>query len=88
MDHQRMQAREQDQAQQQARTTEEAKVQTKAATGIYGGNLMTAEERARYRTQVQAMQTEQERTEFEARHREQMQARGRDRGIEPVVTED
>jgi hypothetical protein len=86
MDHARMQARERDQSRQQAHTT----VQDKSRTmiGVYGGNLMTADERSRYRAQWQAMQTEQERTEFEARHREEIQSRAREQGIEPLVTQD
>jgi opacity protein-like surface antigen len=84
MDHDRLQTRERDRTQAQA---SQGAAKT-AAKGIYGGNLMTAEERNQYREKLGKLQTEQERNEFEARHREQMQLRAKERGVEPEVTAD
>jgi hypothetical protein len=96
MDQERLQTRErdrtQDQAQTQTQTQTQAQTQTKASAGggegIYGGNLMTVQERNRYRAELGGLQDEQQRKEYEARHREQMQLRAKERGIEPEVTTD
>jgi hypothetical protein len=45
---------------------------------IYGQQLMSEEEQARYRRQLQAMSSEAERERFAAQHRGQMQARARE----------
>lgn len=82
-DRDRMQERERDRTQAEAKPH----AATGGVTGIYGGNLMTEQERARYREQRGLLKTDQERAQFEARHREQMQMRAKERGVEPVVTE-
>ena len=56
--------------------------------GIYGGNLMTAQERNQYRAELGALKTDEERQQYQARHREQMQLRAKERGVEPKVTDD
>jgi len=87
-DQQRAQSRERD------RTQDREQIQTREhasggpGQGIYGGNLMTVEERNQYREQLRKLETDRDRAQFEARHREQMQLRARDRGIEPVTTTD
>ena len=90
MDQERLQTRERDRTQDQAQT--QAQAQTKASAGgsegIYGGNLMTVQERNQYRAELGGLQNEQQRKEYEARHREQMQVRAKERGIEPEVTTD
>lgn len=48
---------------------------------IYGQRLMSEEEQARYRRQLQAMSSEAERERFIAQHREQMQARAREHRV-------
>ena len=94
MDQERLQTRERDrtQDQAQAQTQTQAQTQAKAAAGggegIYGGNLMTVQERNQYRAELGGLQDEQQRKEYEARHREQMQLRAKERGIEPEVTTD
>jgi hypothetical protein len=83
-DHNRLQTRERDRTQ-----APPSQSSAKAASkGIFGGNLMTVEERNQYREQLGKLQGDQPRNEFEARHREQMQARARERGVEPKVTMD
>jgi len=88
MDQQRMQSRERDRTQDREQTQSREHAATGAGKGIYGGNLMTVEERNQYREQLRLLQSDQERTQFEARHREQMQLRAKERGIEPVTTSD
>lgn len=44
---------------------------------IYGGELMSVEERNQYREQLQQMDSDQERTQFQAQHREKMEARAK-----------
>ena len=86
MDQQRMQTRERTQDREQAQTQSQAS--KGAGEGIYGGNLMTVQERNQYRAELGGLQDEQQRKEYEARHREQMQLRSKERGIEPEVTTD
>lgn len=50
---------------------------------LYGGDLMTAEERARYRNQLQSAQTAEERERLRAQHRTEIQARAKERGLNP-----
>jgi len=92
MDQERLQTRERDRTQDQAQTQTQAQTQAKASAGsgegIYGGNLMTVQERNQYRAELGGLQDEQQRKEYEARHREQMQLRAKERGIEPEVTTD
>jgi hypothetical protein len=44
---------------------------------IYGGKLMSVEERNEYREALRNMRSEAERAQFEARHREEIQKRAR-----------
>ena len=50
--------------------------------GIYGGALMSVEERNQYREQLRLIESDQERLQFMAKHREEMQARARMKGID------
>ncbi|MBP8302099.1 MAG: hypothetical protein KA020_17155 [Planctomycetes bacterium] len=100
LDHDRLQTRDRDRtqdqtqtqtqdqtkAQEQARTQEQQHAAGAAGAGIYGGNLMTAEERTQYRKQFGALTTDLQRNEFAAAHRTRMQARSKERGIEPQLT--
>jgi len=43
---------------------------------IYGGELMTVQERNQYREQLRRMDSEEERRQFDARHRDKMKRRG------------
>jgi hypothetical protein len=49
---------------------------------------MTVEERNQYREQLGGLKTEQERTQFQAQHREQMQLRAKEKGVPAEVTAD
>ena len=92
MDQERMQTREQDRTQDRTQDRDQDQIRQHASAGqgegIYGGNLMTVQERNQYRDQLGGLKTEQERNEFKARHQEQMQSRAKERGIEPEVTTD
>jgi hypothetical protein len=44
---------------------------------IYGGELMTVQERNAYREQLRHMDSEDEREKFQAQHREQMELRAK-----------
>ncbi len=48
---------------------------------IYGSQLMTVEERAAHRRQLQALKTEEERQRFRTEHHERMKARAAERGV-------
>jgi len=86
----RWKAREQDRAQvhQQDGTGTAAGQGKGAGNGIYGGNLMTVEERNQYRAQYGALKTDAERNEYLARHRQKMELRAQERGVDPKVTTD
>jgi hypothetical protein len=86
MDQQRMQTRERTQDREQAQAQTQAS--KGAGEGIYGGNLMTVQERNQYRAELGALKTDEERLEFKARHREKMELRAQERGIDPQVTND
>jgi hypothetical protein len=86
MDQERLQTRERTQDRTQAQT--QAHAAKGAGTGIYGGNLMTVQERNQYRTELGALKTDEERQQYQARHHEQMQLRAKERGIDPKVTDD
>lgn len=86
MDQQRMQSRERTQDREQAQT--QAQASKGAGEGIYGGNLMTVQERNQYRAELGALKTDEERMQYQARHREKMQLRAKERGIEPETTND
>ena len=44
---------------------------------VYGGELMTVQERNQYREQLRHMESEEERRKFQAQHREQMDLRAK-----------
>jgi len=48
--------------------------------GIYGGALMTVEERNEYRERLRSMDSEADRQRFIAEHREEMRSRAREQG--------
>lgn len=88
-----LQKRTQTQTQTQAQSQQQnqdriGQAEGGAGNGIYGGNLMTTQERSQYREQLRVLQSEQERNEFTARHREQMQQRSKQRGVPVEVTND
>jgi len=50
---------------------------------IYGGQMMTEQERNQYREQLRLIgDDEQKRTQFMAQHREEMQKRAKEKGVE------
>lgn len=49
--------------------------------GIYGGALMSVEERSQYREQLRMLDSDEERLKFMAKHRKEMQARARLKGV-------
>jgi hypothetical protein len=49
---------------------------------IYGGNVMTVQERNEHREQLRQIESDQERAQLIAQHREEMQARAMQRGVE------
>ena len=76
------QLREQYQVQHENRMQDRAKKQGKDLVppgqgSIYGSELMTVEERNRYREQLRKMDSEKERLAFQAQHREKMDARSK-----------
>ncbi len=50
--------------------------------GIYGGAMMSVEERIQYREQLRMFDSDEERSQFMAQHREEMQVRAKMRGID------
>jgi len=49
---------------------------------------MSMQERNQYRAELGSLKSDEERLEYKARHREEMESRARDRGIEPQITTD
>jgi hypothetical protein len=49
---------------------------------VYGAELMTEGEMSRYQAQIQSAASEQERQMIQAKHREEMQVRAREKGVE------
>ena len=77
-----VQAREQFQAQHeekmQARAQKQGKDLVPPGQGpIYGGELMTVQERNQYREQLRHMDSDADREKFQAQHREQMEQRAK-----------
>jgi hypothetical protein len=77
-----VEAREQFQAQHEKQMQERAKMQGKDLVPpdqgpVYGGELMTVEERNQYREQLRRMDTEDQQLKFQAQHREKMDARAK-----------
>lgn len=50
--------------------------------GIYGGAVMSVEERNQYREQLQMIASDKEKLQFMAQHREEMQVRAKLKGID------
>ena len=77
-----VEAREQYQIKHEAKMQERAQLQGKDLVPpgqgpIYGGELMTAQERNEYREQLRHMDSDAEREKFQAQHREQMNLRAK-----------
>ena len=77
-----VQAREKFQAQHEKKMLQRAHEQGKDLVPpgqgtIYGGELMTVQERNEYREQLRHMDSEEERKKFQAQHREQMELRAK-----------
>ncbi len=77
-----IEAREQFQARHEKMMQERAQKQGKDLVppgqgAIYGGELMTVQERNEYREQLRHMDSEEEREKFQAQHREQMELRAK-----------
>jgi hypothetical protein len=88
MDQDRLQTRERDRTQDRDQAMTQTRASGGAGDGIYGGNLMSVQERNQYRAELGNLKSDEERLEYKARHREKMEVRARDRGIEPQVTTD
>ena len=84
-EHDRLQQREQDRTKAHAASAQ-AGNGAAAGKGIYGGNLMTEQERNQYRERLGSMTTEQERNAFMAQHQEVMQKRSKERNVPIEVT--
>jgi hypothetical protein len=50
--------------------------------GIYGGAIMSVEERNQYREQIKMIDSDEERLKFMAQHREEMQMRAQRKGVD------
>lgn len=83
MDRDRMMNRDRTQDQDRIHVAERNQA---AGAGIYGGNLMTEQERQRYREQLQSKQTAEEREAFQNQHRAQMDERARERKVPAETT--
>lgn len=75
-------AREQYQIRHEAKMQERAQLQGKDLVpprqgSIYGGELMTVQERNQYREQLRHMDSDEEREKFQAQHHEQMNLRAK-----------
>jgi hypothetical protein len=88
MDQDRLQTRERDRTQDREQAATKTQASKGAGDGIYGGNLMTVQERNQYRAELGGLATEQERNEYKARHRDKMQLRAKERDVEPEITTD
>ena len=86
-EHDRLQQRERDRTKTHAASTQ-AGNGAAGGKGIYGGNLMTEQERNQYRERLGSMKTEQERNAFMAQHQEVMQKRSKAKNVPIEVTAD
>ena len=84
-EHDRLQQREQDRTRTHAASAQAGDGAAKGQ-GIYGGNLMTEQERNQYRNRLGSLETEQERNAFMAQHQEAMQKRSKERNVPIEVT--
>jgi hypothetical protein len=83
--HDRLQQREQYRTRSHAASAQ-AGNGAASGQGIYGGNLMTEQERNQYRKRLGSLETEQERNAFIAQHQEEMQKRSKERNVPIEVT--
>ncbi len=78
-------------AQHRATVQSRAKLQNtdlaKPGRGIYGGAVMSVEERNQYREQLRLTDSDTEKEKFMAQHREEMQMRARAQGIDSADLE-
>ena len=74
-----LQARHKDQM--QARAKAQGIELARPGSGIYGGELMSIEERNRYREELRMIDSQENRAKFTAQHREEMQIRAKLQGI-------
>lgn len=65
----------------QARAQEQGVNVAPPGKGIYGGALMTVEERSRFREQLRSIGSAEEKRQFLAEHRSEMQQRAKARGV-------
>lgn len=80
---------EQHQEQMQKRAENQGVAIKSPGQGIYGGALMTVQERNQYRERLQSIDSnEQEKKQFLAQHREEMQIRARQQGVDLPETEE
>jgi hypothetical protein len=85
--HEAKQAQQRNQSQQRDQAQEQKQVHAPGTasggdTDIYGHELMTVQERNRYREQLQLVESDPEqKTRFLSQHREQMQARANAQGV-------
>ena len=56
-------------------------VQVQAQEQVYGGQLMTQQERIEYRARISAAKTAEAREQIRKEHHEQMQIRAKERGV-------
>lgn len=84
----RKQAEEQHREMIQARAKNQGVDVTPPGKGIYGGAVMSVEERNQYREQLRMIDSDEERLQFMAQHREEMQMRAMLQGLEPDVLEE
>lgn len=74
----RLQVQAQHETQMQIRAKEQGKDLVPPGQGpVYGGELMTVQERNQYREQLRTLQSEEEMQQFMARHRERMNERAK-----------
>jgi len=84
-DQDRLRTRDQEKAQDQVRDRDrihQADASSATAGDVYGQALMTEQERNRYRERLMNAGTEEERQQIQARHREEMNRRAREQGVE------
>lgn len=84
----RKQAEEQHREMIQVRAKTQGVDVTPPGKGIYGGAAMSVEERNQYREQLRMIESDEERLQFMAQHREEMQRRAMLQGLDPDVLEE
>lgn len=90
-DRDRMQGRDRVDQQERQKAQDEVKTMAQARQSdrdIYGYQLMTEQERLEYRQQFEKAKTNEERQQIIAEHREKMQARAKEQGLDLEETEE